>query len=264
MSQPAQDRAAAAHVPTVIVRPADDGAATPPRPDPALGQRLPVGVEVLSDGRVHARVWAPRCQSVAVVVDHGSGSSTAPLEAEHGGYFSGVLPGAAAGSLYRFRLDDDDTLYPDPVSRFQPEGPHGPSRVVDPSQFAWTDSRWPGTRLEGQIIYELHVGTFTREGTLAAASEQVPALAALGITCIELMPLAAFAGRFGWGYDGVDLFAPTQLYGEPDDLRRFVDDAHARGLAVILDAVYNHFGPDGNYLTKFSPHYFNATQATDW
>jgi maltooligosyltrehalose trehalohydrolase len=228
----------------------------------APARRLPVGAELLSDNRVHVRVWAPRCRRVAVVIEDGA-PNVVELRGEAAGYFSGVAA-ARAGSHYRFRLDEDDTLYPDPASRFQPQGPHGPSRVVDPSRFPWTDAQWPGARLEGQIIYELHVGTFTREGTWAAAARQTPALAALGVTCIEMMPIAEFAGRFGWGYDGVDLFAPTRLYGEPDDLRSFVDQAHRHGLAVILDVVYNHFGPDGNYLPKFSPHYFTARRATDW
>src|SRR6185436_8745817 len=142
-----------------------------------------------------------------------------------------------------------------PVSRFQPEGPHGPSRVVDPARFQWTDSQWRGVTLEGQVIYELHVGTFTREGTWGAARRELPELADVGVTVVELMPVADFPGRFGWGYDGVGIFAPVAIYGQPDDFRRFVNDAHANGIGVVLDVVYNHLGPDGNYLKQFADDY---------
>jgi maltooligosyltrehalose trehalohydrolase len=198
------------------------------------------------------------------VVEENSKQTAVHLAMEPHGYFSGLVAPAGAGTLYRLRLDDDEALYPDPASRFQPDGPHGPSRVVDPSRFPWTDAQWPGAQLEGQIIYELHVGTFTRAGSWAAATRELAELADLGITCIELMPVSDFPGRFGWGYDGVDLFAPTRLYGEPDDLRRFVDEAHGHGLAVILDVVYNHVGPAGNYLRHFSPDYFTDRHRTDW
>ena len=223
-------------------------------------RRLPVGAEVLAGAGVHFRVWAARRRRVEVVLDGGA----LELGAEPGGYFSGRAAAARAGSLYRFRLDGERDLYPDPVSRFQPEGPHGPSQVVDPSRFAWTDARWHGTPLEGQVIYEMHVGTYTREGTWQAAERQLPELASLGITVIEVMPVAEFPGRFGWGYDGVDLFAPTRLYGQPDDFRRFVDRAHGLGIGVILDVVYNHLGPDGNYLRQFSEHYFSDRYKNEW
>ena len=154
--------------------------------------------------------------------------------------------------------------YPDPASRFQPQGPHGPSEVIDPSAFAWTDRGWRGVGVTGQVIYEMHVGTFTPEGTWEAAARELPELADLGVTVLEVMPVADFPGRFGWGYDGVNLFAPTRLYGRPDDLRRFVDRAHAAGLGVILDVVYNHFGPDGNYLGQFSKDYFTDRYKNEW
>jgi len=186
------------------------------------------------------------------------------LEAEEGGYFAGLARGASEGALYRFRLDGDERLYPDPASRFQPQGPHGPSRVVDPLGFRWTDGAWEGASLKGQVVYEMHVGSFTPEGTLASAARELRELADLGVTCVELMPLAEFPGRFGWGYDGVCLYAPTRLYGEPDDLRRFVCEAHACGVAVILDVVYNHLGPDGNYLGQFSDHYFTDRHKNEW
>jgi maltooligosyltrehalose trehalohydrolase len=204
---------------------------------------------------VHFRVWAPAHDSVSVVVD----GRDYPLEGEERGYFSGLVRGAGAGTLYKLRVGDD--AYPDPASRFQPEGVHGPSEVIDPG-FAWRE--WPGVALKDAVIYEMHIGTFTAEGTYAAAIGQLDALASLGITVLELMPLNDFAGRFGWGYDGVDLWAPTRLYGRPEELRRFIDEAHARGLAVILDVVYNHLGPDGCYLTKFTPHYFTDRYQNDW
>ena len=230
----------------------------------SVGRRLPVGAEALPEGGAHFRVWAPRRKRVEVVIEGGDRKDAFALEAEDDAYFSARVREASDGTLYRFRLDGDEYLYPDPVSRFQPEGPHGPSRVVDPTRFRWTDAGWKGAQLKGQVIYELHTGTFTREGTWAAATEQLEELARLGVTCVELMPVADFPGRFGWGYDGVNLFAPTRLYGEPDDLRRFVDEAHARGLAVILDVVYNHFGPDGNYLRQFSESYFTERHCTEW
>src|SRR3954454_21330858 len=214
-------------------------------------RRLPAGAEVLPGGGTHFRVWAPRRRTVAVVLEGGAGPL--PLQAEADGYFSGTGAAAGTGSRYRFRLDEDDYLYPDPASRFQPEGPHGPSQVIDPARFAWTDAGWRCGLGDGQVIYEMHIGTFTRQGTWQAALRELPELAAAGITVIEVMPVADFVGRFGWGYDGVNLFAPTRLYGSPDDFRRFVNRAHAVGIGVILDVVYNHLGPDGNYLKSFSP-----------
>ncbi|HST51573.1 MAG TPA: malto-oligosyltrehalose trehalohydrolase, partial [Pyrinomonadaceae bacterium] len=230
----------------------------------SLSRRLPVGAEVLTRGGTHFRVWAPRRERVEVVFEGGDEQSTLELEREDGGYFSALAANIGDGALYRFRLDGDDYLYPDPVSRFQPGGPHGASRVVDPSKFRWTDKEWRGATLRGQVIYELHVGAFTREGTLDAARRELEELARLGVTCVELMPVAEFPGRFGWGYDGVGMFAPTRLYGEPDDLRRFVNDAHNLGVAVILDVVYNHFGPDGNYLRQFAEDYFSKKHETQW
>ena len=225
-------------------------------------RRLSAGVEVQRDGTVHARVWAPGKTSVDVVLDGRTGR-VARLTADQGGYFSGAVPGAAPGDRYWFRLDDS-VLRPDPVSRFQPEGPHGPSMIVDPSTFEWTDDSWRGVDNVGQVIYEMHVGTFTPEGTWTAARGQLDALADLGITIIEMMPVADFSGRFGWGYDGVNLYAPTRLYGTPDDLRAFIDRAHALGLGVILDVVYNHVGPDGNYLADYSADYFTGRYKNDW
>jgi maltooligosyltrehalose trehalohydrolase len=192
------------------------------------------------------------------------GGETLTLRPEAGGYFAGFSPGTRAGALYRYRLDGEDVLYPDPASRFQPDGPHGPSQVIDPGAFRWTDGDWRGAGPEGQVLYEMHVGTFTEEGTWAAAAVELPRLKELGVTCIEMMPVADFPGRWGWGYDGVNLFAPTRLYGNPDDFRHFVDAAHAIGIAVILDVVYNHLGPDGNYLPQFSDTYFSKKHKGEW
>jgi len=227
-------------------------------------RRLPIGAESLRDGGVHFRVWSPQRSRVAVVLGDARAEQTVALAPEGNGYFSATSLDAGPGTRYRFRLDEDPTLYPDPASRFQPEGPSGPSMVVDPGAFIWTDGEWTGASIQGQVIYEMHVGTFTPARTWAAAMRELGELARLGVTCVEIMPIGEFPGQFGWGYDGVDLFAPTHLYGEPDDLRRFVDHAHGHGLAVILDVVYNHLGPDGNYLKHFSPDYFTDRHQTDW
>ncbi len=224
-------------------------------------RRLPIGAEVLPAGGVHFRVWAPGRRQVEVVFEEKIASVA--LTAESDGYFSGTVPNARPGSLYRYRLDGG-AAFPDPASRFQPVGPHGPSQVIDPAAFPWTDQGWKGVRLEGQVIYELHLGTFTSEGTYESAIERLPDLVDLGVTLVEVMPVAEFPGRFGWGYDGVDLFAPTRLYGQPDDFRRFVDRAHALGLGILLDVVYNHVGPDGNYLKQFAPDYFTDRYANEW
>jgi maltooligosyltrehalose trehalohydrolase len=231
------------------------------------GSRLRIGAEIDKGGGVHFRVWAPKHLRVEVVLEAGPGApDVVALQAEGQGYFAGSAANAHAGTRYRYRLGGhDDDLYPDPASRYQPEGPHGPSEVVDLSSFHWTDHDWPGmVGIEGQVLYELHIGTFTREGTWAAAAGQLDHLAELGVTVLEIMPVAEFTGTFGWGYDGVNLFAPFHHYGTPDDLRRFVDQAHALGLAVILDVVYNHMGPDGNYLAKFSDDYFSRARKSEW
>jgi maltooligosyltrehalose trehalohydrolase len=228
----------------------------------AVKRRYPVGAE-LKEGGAHLRLWAPARRQVEVVWGKDQARSTR-LEAEPDGYFSGFVPGLEAGDRYAFRLDGEEATFPDPASRSQPDGPHGPSALVDPGAFPWTDGDWRGLGPRGQVIYELHVGTFTAEGTFAAAARELPALRDLGITVVELMPVAEFPGRFGWGYDGVDLWAPARVYGTPDDLRRLVDRAHALGLGVILDVVYNHLGPDGNYLKAFASDYFTDRHATEW
>ena len=223
------------------------------------GRQMPVGAELLADG-VHFRTWAPDHARVALLVE---GRASRAMAREDGGYFSLHVPGLDVGALYRFRLDDGPPR-PDPASRCQPEGPHGPSMVVDPGAFRWTDSDWRGLALEGQVLYELHVGTFTAEGTFRAATDGLVRLADLGISVVELMPVACFDGLFGWGYDGVDLFAPHPEYGTPDDLRRFVDRAHALGIGIVLDVVYNHFGPSGNYAGDFARAWFSSRYRNEW
>ncbi|MBI4527888.1 MAG: malto-oligosyltrehalose trehalohydrolase [Deltaproteobacteria bacterium] len=231
---------------------------------PTTHRRYPIGAERVPTGEVHFRVWSPRSKTMEVVVETGSAANTATrLSPEENGYFSGVVPGCKAGDLYRFRMDGHRLLL-DPASRFQPEGPLGPSMVVDWSAFSWQDSQWPGVRIGGQVLYEMHIGTFTAEGTWRAASLELASLKELGITIIEVMPVHDFCGRFGWGYDGVDFFAPTRLYGCPDDFRAFVDQAHLLGLGVILDVVYNHAGPAGNFLRDFSADYLTDRYSTEW
>ncbi|MGZ4980006.1 MAG: malto-oligosyltrehalose trehalohydrolase [Methylobacter sp.] len=238
--------------------------------DSVSARRFPVGVERLEKG-MHFRVWAPERKTVKLIMSsksedlaHVPPSIKVELQAEGNGYFSALLPDVGVGTLYRYLLDDDPQSYPDPASRFQPQGPHGPSQVVDASTFDWTDAAWSGIELQGQVIYEMHIGTFTHEGNWAAAANELPELAELGVTVLEIMPVADFPGRFGWGYDGVNLFAPTRLYGSPDEFRQFVNQAHAVGLGVILDVVFNHFGPDGNYLGKFSNYYVSTRYECEW
>ena len=223
-------------------------------------RRLSAGVELLTRDVADIAVWAPACRRVDLVIEGGPSHLLTPGP---DGFFRSQVSGVPAGTRYWFRLDAD-RLRPDPVSRYQPDGPHGPSEIVDPRTFRWSDAAWNGVLPERQVVYELHIGTFTPEGTWASAARELPALADLGVTIIEMMPVADFAGRFGWGYDGVNLYAPSRLYGTPDELRAFVDRAHGLGLGVILDVVYNHLGPDGNYLAEFSTDYFTDRYKNDW
>ncbi len=210
------------------------------------------------------RVWAPSTAELEVVSsDDDRPGRSVRLERSSDGTFRGKSSDFQSGDLYSYRLDGEGP-FPDPASRYQPEGVHGPSQIVDPGSFAWSDRTWNGIPRDDLIIYELHVGTFSPEGTFAGAAARLPELARLGITAIELMPVADFPGRRNWGYDGVDLFAPARCYGSPDDLRALVDRAHALGMAVLLDVVYNHFGPDGNYLPRFSPAYLSDRHRTPW
>lgn len=205
-------------------------------------------------------VWAPKAKKLAVKI----GDTRYPMTGPHEkGWWKASVDAAQAGTDYAFMLDDDTTPYPDPRGLWQPNGVHGPTRLYDQTAFAWSDGRWQGPPLSGAVIYELHVGTFTAAGTFDAAIERLDYLSELGITHVELMPVVEFPGKQGWGYDGVALFAINNLYGGPDGLKRFVDACHARGLAVLIDVVYNHFGPVGNYTTKFGP-YLTDLHCTPW
>ena len=217
-----------------------------------------------SDG-VRFRVWAPESRAVELVLesdDRGETGSVS-LEKQDDGTFAGLVPSVRAGQLYRFRVDGRGP-YPDPASRRQPRGVHGPSEVVDPRAYAWTDSSWRGARLDGAVVYELHVGTFTPAGTFSGVRERLSHLRGLGVDIVELMPVADFDGDRNWGYDGVALYAPARSYGTPDDLRSLVDEAHRLGLGVVLDVVYNHLGPSGAYHGCFSPRYFSKRHRTPW
>jgi maltooligosyltrehalose trehalohydrolase len=234
-----------------------------------IRRRLTVGAELQPGGGAHVRVWAPACTQIDLIIPLAMGGTTdepsrvLSMTREADGHFSVFDDGARPGGRYWFRLNGV-RMCPDPASRHQPDGAHEPSAYVDPHAFPWTDHSRRGLRPLGQVIYELHVGTFTPEGTWQAAAAQLDELARIGVTVIEMMPIAEFPGAYGWGYDGVDLYAPAHVYGRPDDLREFVDRAHAAGLAVILDVVYNHLGPDGNYLAEFSPDYFTDKYTNDW
>lgn len=206
------------------------------------------------------RLWAPKAKKLSVKIGDTQHPMTGPDEM---GWWKASVEAAQPGTDYAFMLDEDTTAYPDPRGLWQPNGVHGPTRLFDHTAFAWSDDRWQGPPLSGAVIYELHVGTFTAAGTFDAAMERLDYLSEFGITHVELMPVVEFPGKQGWGYDGVALFAVNNLYGGPDGLKRFVDACHARGLAVLIDVVYNHFGPVGNYTTKFGP-YLTDLHCTPW
>jgi maltooligosyltrehalose trehalohydrolase len=220
-----------------------------------------VGAIVLDDGRVSFRVWAPRCREVGVVLV-GSDARTEGLRAGENGYFEAILDDVAPEARYEFLLDGSRRR-PDPASRFQPDGVHGASQVFRPADYQWQDSGWPSLALDKYVLYELHVGTFTHEGTFAAAIPRLDELKDLGVTAIEIMPVAQFPGSRNWGYDGVAPYAVQNSYGGPLELQKFVDACHIRGLATVLDVVYNHLGPEGNYLAEFGP-YFTNDYRTPW
>ncbi|MCC9608676.1 malto-oligosyltrehalose trehalohydrolase [Blastopirellula sp. JC732] len=221
---------------------------------------------IVRQSGVDFSVWAPQRNQVelAIVNDKGEAQRFFSLERREDGFFFAHLGDIQPGALYMYRLDGAGQLYPDPASRFQPFGVHGPSQVIDSSAYDWKDHAWGGLPLEGQVLYELHLGTFTDEGTWAAAKEKLPYLKSVGVTAVEIMPVADFQGEFGWGYDGVYWYAPCRLYGSPDDFRDFVDAAHQIGIGVMLDVVYNHFGPTGNYWGAYSPYFPSVKHATDW
>lgn len=220
-----------------------------------------LGATPIGDGRVQFRVWAPHADNVEISIEAG-GFDPVRMNRDAIGYHTAVLEGIGANAKYRYILDGGESR-PDPVSRFQPDGVHGPSQVIDPQSFAWNDGHWPGVSKRELVIYELHVGAFTSAGTFQAAIKRLPELVELGITAVELLPVAQSPGCWNWGYDGVNLFAPRNTYGCPDDFRMFVDACHDCGLAVLLDVVYNHFGPEGNYLADFGP-YRSSRHHTPW
>jgi maltooligosyltrehalose trehalohydrolase len=223
---------------------------------------LPQGAAGHPDGSVVWRVWAPLWESVSLVTLSGGKPHVAPMTPEPGGHFVHLSAHVAEGLRYRYRLADGKE-YPDPASRWQPDGVHGDSAVFFPSRYTWSDQQWRGVAREDLVIYELHVGTFTPEGTLDAAIARLPQLSSLGVTAIEVMPVAQFPGQRDWGYDAVYSYAVQNSYGGPHAMQRFVDAAHRNGLAVILDVVYNHFGPEGNYSGKFGP-YLTDRYHTPW
>jgi maltooligosyltrehalose trehalohydrolase len=223
---------------------------------------MPFGAAVLDGGGVRFRLWAPDQAMVELALFAPAAPARSAMLPAAGGWHERVVPSAGPGTRYAFVIGSMQV--PDPASRFNPDGVHGRSVVVDPLAYAWRDDAWRGRPWHEAVIYELHVGTFTPEGTYAAASARLPELAALGVTALELMPVAAFSGQRGWGYDGVLPFAPHAPYGTPEDLKHLVDAAHAHGLMVLLDAVYNHLGPDGNYLHAYCPSFFDAARPTPW
>ncbi len=220
------------------------------------------GAQIVNSG-VRFSVWAPNAEAAELELLVTGGSRTVEMTRDADGRFETFVPDIGAGARYLYRLDGGDGR-PDPYSRFQPEGVHGPSEVADPIRFKWTDSGWPGITCEGLVIYELHIGTMTPGGTFLSLIDELAELKSLGVTAIELMPVAQCPGRWNWGYDGVDLFAPSNAYGTPDEFRRLVDAAHGVGLGVILDVVYNHLGPEGNYLGVYASDYFSTVHETGW
>jgi malto-oligosyltrehalose trehalohydrolase len=220
---------------------------------------MPFGATAVAGG-VRFAVWAPSVPAATLEVD----GRTVVMERAEGGFFHCFDPEAAPGSRYAFRFDGMSFAVPDSASRFNPDGVHEPSEVVSPTTYEWRDTGWRGRPFCEAAIYELHIGTFTTPGTYEAAAERLDYLRELGVTAVELMPLAATPGSYNWGYDGVLPFAPHAAYGRPEDLKRFVDAAHERGLMVLLDVVYNHFGPDGNYLGHYAQPFFTARHKTPW
>lgn len=231
--------------------------------------QMPFGTEVLENGKVCFRVWAPSASrmDVCIMSDSDSSSDTVqailPMLADNNGWYSLATDMASTGTRYTFRVDNNMQV-PDPASRFQPHDVHGPSEVIDPADWVWNDGDWSGRPWEESIIYELHTGCFTSEGTFVAMLDKLDYLVETGITAIELMPVADFPGDHNWGYDGTYLFAPDSRYGRPEELKALVDAAHGRGLMVFLDVVYNHFGPEGNYLNVYASSFFTSRHMTPW
>jgi malto-oligosyltrehalose trehalohydrolase len=224
---------------------------------------MPFGAQLSADGSTRFRLWASGARRVDLELSLGNVRGELAMTALDGGWFETCVRNAPAGARYAFRIDGGITVA-DPASRCNPDDVHAASMVIDPCAFDWSDAKWAGRPWEEAIVYELHVGTFTLAGTFTAAVERLDYLADLGVTAIELMPLADFPGRYNWGYDGVLPFAPDAAYGTPEDLKRLIDSAHARRISVLLDVVYNHFGPEGNYLHAYAPFFFNHERRTPW
>ncbi len=224
---------------------------------------MPFGATVVRGAGVRFAVWAPGVDRLLLELGSTAPITSHPMTHDADGWHRLHVPTARAGERYRYRLENGQG-FPDPASRFNPDDVHGTSQVIDPEGYAWSDDAWTGRPWNEAVIYELHVGTFTPEGTFAAAQARLAELAQLGITAVELMPLADFPGRRNWGYDGVLQFAPDAAYGTPDELKALVDTAHGLGLMMLIDVVYNHFGPEGNYLHAYCPQFFNAAHQTPW
>jgi maltooligosyltrehalose trehalohydrolase len=223
---------------------------------------MPFGAELQAEGETRFRLWAPGAKQLTLEIGNGPKQSGISMKALDQGWFEAVVPGTPAGTRYAYRVGE--VRFPDPASRFNPDDVHGTSMVVAPLAFDWKDGSWIGHPWEAAVIYELHIGTFTPEGTFAAAIGRLDYLAGLGVTALEIMPVADFPGQRNWGYDGVLPFAPDATYGSPEDLKRLIEQAHLRGLMVFLDVVYNHFGPEGNYLNAYAPQFFNPKHHTPW
>jgi maltooligosyltrehalose trehalohydrolase len=225
---------------------------------------MPFGATLTEDGATRFRLWAPDARRVTLDIESAQGARlNADLDRGEEGWYELELAGMGTGSRYRYRIDDELDV-PDPASRYNPDGVQDHSLVVDPGAYEWSDTAWRGRPWHEQVLYELHVGTFTREGTYAAIADKLDVLRELGVTAIELMPIGAWSGRRGWGYDGVLPFAPHASYGKPEDLKRLIEAAHERGLSMLLDVVYNHFGPEGNYLPRYAREFYTRKHRTPW
>ncbi|MCT7948934.1 malto-oligosyltrehalose trehalohydrolase [Ancylothrix sp. C2] len=221
---------------------------------------MKIGASYLGNGTCEFTVWAPAHEKVSLQIVSPN-NRIIPMEKGEQGYFKVVAEDVLPGTLYFYKIADSD--YPDPASHYQPEGVHGPSQVIDHNSFKWTDVQWSGIPLEDMIIYELHVGTFTKERTFEAIIPRLQDLRDFGVNTIEIMPVAQFPGDHNWGYDGAYPFAVQNSYGGPDSFKNFIDAAHKQGISVILDVVYNHFGPEGNYISQYGP-YFTEAYKTPW
>src|SRR5579859_1588267 len=219
------------------------------------------GAECRLDGSIRFRLWGPGASAVGLCLQ--DSRADLPMSSVGDGWYELVTREARAGNGYQFRINGGQ-LVPDPASRFQSEGVHGVSEVIDPDSYEWKDSNWHGRPWEEAVVYELHTGTFSPEGTFAGAERKLDYLVDLGVTAVELMPVSAFPGQRNWGYDGVLPFSPASAYGRPDDLKRFIDTSHSKNLMVFLDVVYNHFGPEGNYLPLYAPQFFTDRHKTPW